>query len=88
MRRNGSMWNGTWTPTVINATMNDLSGRTGLGHSRICAFAKNMPYDQFVTWQLAGDLFAAPTAAQIVATACNRLHSHKQEGVSRWKSFA
>jgi hypothetical protein len=46
----------------------------------IRAFAANMPYDQFVTWQLAGDLVDAPTPEQIVATTFNRLHSHKKEG--------
>lgn len=46
----------------------------------ISAFKNNMPYDQFVTWQLAGDLMEDPTREQIVATAFNRLHSHKKEG--------
>jgi mono/diheme cytochrome c family protein len=44
------------------------------------AFKKNMPYDEFVTWQLAGDLMENPTRDQIVATVFNRLHSHKKEG--------
>ena len=46
----------------------------------IRAFKQNMPYDQFVTWQLAGDLMEDPTRDQIIATAFNRLHSHKKEG--------
>ena len=46
----------------------------------IRAFRKNMPYDQFITWQLAGDLMENPTRDQITATAFNRLHSHKKEG--------
>ncbi|QEG24525.1 DUF1553 domain-containing protein [Mariniblastus fucicola] len=46
----------------------------------IRAFKQNMPYDQFVSWQLAGDLMENPTRDQIVATAFNRLHSHKKEG--------
>lgn len=46
----------------------------------IRAFKQNMPYDQFVTWQLAGDLMENPTRDQIIATAFNRLHSHKKEG--------
>jgi hypothetical protein len=46
----------------------------------IRAFKQNMPYDQFVTWQLAGDLMKDPTRDQIIATAFNRLHSHKKEG--------
>lgn len=40
----------------------------------INAFRKNMPYDQFVTWQLAGDLMANPTKEQKLATAFNRNH--------------
>lgn len=46
----------------------------------IASFRNNLPYDQFVTWQLAGDLMENPTRDQIVATAFNRLHSHKKEG--------
>ena len=46
----------------------------------IRSFKQNMPYDQFVTWQLAGDLMENPTRDQIIATAFNRLHSHKKEG--------
>jgi hypothetical protein len=46
----------------------------------IGAFQKNMPYDQFVTEQLAGDLLDNPTRDQMIATCFNRLHSHKKEG--------
>ncbi|MFK7934213.1 MAG: DUF1549 and DUF1553 domain-containing protein, partial [Saprospiraceae bacterium] len=46
----------------------------------IHAFQKNMPYDQFVTWQLAGDLLPNPTREQIIATAFNRNHKITQEG--------
>ncbi|HSI76388.1 MAG TPA: DUF1549 domain-containing protein, partial [Lunatimonas sp.] len=34
----------------------------------IHAFNKNLPYDQFITWQLAGDLLPEPTKEQILAT--------------------
>ncbi len=44
------------------------------------AFRNNMPYDQFVTEQLAGDLLPHPTTEQILATTFNRLHSHNKEG--------
>ncbi len=44
------------------------------------AFKKNMPYDQFVTWQLAGDLLPDATKEQIIATAFNRNHKITQEG--------
>ncbi|MEO1614893.1 MAG: DUF1553 domain-containing protein [Planctomycetota bacterium] len=46
----------------------------------IDSFKKNMTYDQFVTWQLAGDLLPDATREQILATTFNRLHSHKKEG--------
>ncbi len=46
----------------------------------IHAFKNNMPYDQFVTWQLAGDLLPDATREQIIATAFNRNHKITQEG--------
>ena len=46
----------------------------------IHAFKTNMPYDQFVKWQLAGDLLPNPTKEQIIATAFNRNHKITQEG--------
>ncbi len=51
------------------------------------AFKQNMPYDQFVTWQLAGDLFENATRDQVVATTFNRLHSHKKEGGVELEEF-
>jgi len=53
------------------------------------AFNENMPYDQFVTWQLAGDLLVGDEKAakakdkdKILATAFNRLHRQTNEGGS------
>ena len=46
----------------------------------INAFNQNMPYDQFVTWQLAGDLLPNPTKEQLLATCFNRNHPQTQEG--------
>ncbi|TWT40659.1 DUF1553 domain-containing protein [Botrimarina hoheduenensis] len=46
----------------------------------IRAFNENLPYDQFLTWQLAGDLLASPTTDQRLATAFNRLHRLNNEG--------
>ncbi len=46
----------------------------------IKAFNENLPYDGFVTWQLAGDLLPNPTRDQLVATAFNRMHQQSQEG--------
>ena len=46
----------------------------------IKAFNENLPYDQFVTWQLAGDLLPNATKEQRLATAFNRLHMQNEEG--------
>jgi hypothetical protein len=46
------------------------------------AFNDNLPYDQFLAWQLAGDLLENPTSDQILATAFNRLHRMTNEGGS------
>lgn len=46
----------------------------------IHAFNQNLPYDQFLTWQLAGDLLPNATKEQILATAFNRNHKYTEEG--------
>ena len=46
----------------------------------INAFNKNMPYDQFLTEQLAGDLLPNATLDQKVATSFNRNHGINDEG--------
>jgi hypothetical protein len=46
----------------------------------IDAFARNMPYDQFVVEQLAGDLLPEPTRPQRIATAFGRNHVLTTEG--------
>ena len=46
------------------------------------AFNANLPYDQFITWQLAGDLLPNPSRDQILATAFNRHHRQTNEGGS------
>ena len=45
----------------------------------IDAFRKNMPYDDFVSWQIAGDLFPEATRAQKLATAFHRNHPINSE---------
>lgn len=45
----------------------------------IKAFNDNLSYDQFITWQLAGDLLPEPNADQVIATAFNRLHAMNME---------
>lgn len=39
-----------------------------------------MPYDQFITWQLAGDLMPDATKEQLLATGFNRNHKITEEG--------
>jgi hypothetical protein len=46
----------------------------------IKAFNENLPYDQFATWQIAGDLLPQATKEQRLATAFNRLHMQNEEG--------
>jgi hypothetical protein len=48
----------------------------------IKAFNENLPFDQFITWQLAGDLLPNATREQRLATAFNRLHRQTNEGGS------
>ncbi|MCO6046255.1 DUF1553 domain-containing protein [Aeoliella sp. ICT_H6.2] len=51
------------------------------------ALNDNLPYDQFLTWQLAGDLLSAPTREQRLATTFCRLHRETNEGGSLPKEF-
>jgi len=44
------------------------------------AFNNNLPYDQFLTWQLAGDLLPDASEEQKLATAFNRIHRLNNEG--------
>ncbi len=44
------------------------------------AFNRNLPYDQFTLWQLAGDLLPAATQEQTLATAFLRNHPINGEG--------
>lgn len=46
----------------------------------IKAFNENMPYDQFITWQMAGDMLPNATKEQILATAFFRNHKYTEEG--------
>lgn len=50
-------------------------------------FNNNLPYDDFLTWQLAGDLLPNTTDDQRLATAFNRLHPQKVEGGSVPEEF-
>ncbi|QMU28602.1 DUF1553 domain-containing protein [Adhaeribacter radiodurans] len=46
----------------------------------ISAFNRNIPYDKFITYQLAGDLLPQPTREQLIATCFLRNHPQSQEG--------
>ncbi len=57
----------------------------------VSAFNKNLPYDQFLTRQLAGDLLPNATNETRLATAFNRLHRMTNEGGSvpeEWRTEA
>ncbi len=45
----------------------------------IKSYNENLPYDDFITWQLAGDLLPNPTKEQVLATAFNRNHKQNSE---------
>lgn len=51
------------------------------------AFNRNLPYDEFITAQLAGDLLPDASDEQILATTFNRLHPQKVEGGSVPEEF-
>ncbi len=53
----------------------------------IRAFNENLPYNDFLLWQLAGDLLPNPTRDQRLATAFNRLHRQTNEGGSIEEEF-
>ncbi|WP_081634839.1 DUF1553 domain-containing protein [Lunatimonas lonarensis] len=46
----------------------------------IRSFNANLPYDEFIVWQLAGDLLPEATVDQVLATGFNRNHPQSQEG--------
>ncbi|HEX9512860.1 MAG TPA: PSD1 and planctomycete cytochrome C domain-containing protein [Puia sp.] len=46
----------------------------------IHAFNENLPYNQFVTWQIAGDMLPGANKEQILATGFFRNHKYTEEG--------
>ncbi|MEO5714382.1 MAG: DUF1553 domain-containing protein [Luteolibacter sp.] len=53
----------------------------------ISALNQNLSWDQFIIWQLAGDMLPNPTREQRIATAFNRIHRKTQEGGSTEAEF-
>lgn len=53
----------------------------------IRAFNANLPYDEFITWQTAGDLLPDPTRDQRIATTFNRLAQQSNEAGSHPEEF-
>ena len=53
----------------------------------IDAFADALPYDDFIIWQIAGDLLPDATQEQVLATAFNRNHRQTNEGGSTNEEF-
>lgn len=62
--------------------LNDSGGRLLYPYRDwvISAFKRNLPYDQFVTWQLAGDQLDKPTQEQMLATSFLRMGKRNAEG--------
>ncbi len=60
-----------------------LDNRRGIYPYRdwvIYAFNNNLPLDQFITWQIAGDLLPEPSLEQLVATGYVRMNPTTSEG--------
>ena len=53
----------------------------------IAVFNRNIPFDDLILWQIAGDLLPGATREQKLATAFNRLHRQTNEGGSVEEEF-
>jgi Protein of unknown function (DUF1553)/Protein of unknown function (DUF1549)/Planctomycete cytochrome C len=84
-KRYGERWTAMWLDLARYADTKgyERDDRRTIWHYRdwlIRAFNADMPYDQFLTEQLAGDLLPDPTDAQYVATAFHRNTMNNDEG--------
>ncbi len=88
----GEHWAAMWLDIARYA---DTVGYAGDEHRDIWpwrdgvidAFNNNLPYDQFTTEQLAGDLLSSPTDQQILATAFHRNTLNNNEGGTNDEEF-
>ena len=83
--RYGEHWATMWLDAARYADTNGYNNDTPRHNWRyrdwvIQALNDNMPYDQFVTEQLAGDLLPDATVDQQIATGFNRNHNVTSEG--------
>ena len=80
----GWMQSVTGTPMVCTwITGEDFSYRDWV----VRAFNDNLPFDEFITWQLAGDLLPDPTLDQKIATGFVRMNPSTAEGGPSRQSF-
>jgi hypothetical protein len=81
-----------WLDVVRYADTNGIHGDNPRPHSSyrdwvIRAFNDNLPYDQFVIKQLAGDLVPGATFADRIASGFNRLNMTTREGGAQPKEY-
>jgi hypothetical protein len=80
--RQANIWLDTARYADSDGYLNDNEGRFQHPYRDwvITAFARNIPYDKFVTWQIAGDKLPNATREQILATAFLRAGKKSNEG--------
>jgi hypothetical protein len=88
----GERWASVWLDQVRYADSRGLGFdiRRNIWKYRdwvISAFNRDMPFDEFTTKQIAGDLLPQPTMEDLVATACERLTQSNDEGGSDDEEF-
>lgn len=81
-----------WLDLVRYADTVGYHGDQNVSHSPyrdyvIDSFNQNLPYDQFIREQLAGDLLPGSTLTQKIASGYNRLNQTTQEGGAQAKEY-